>query len=212
MKAAWLSAAFLALAAVTSAKSPTARIEVLRGKNALVTLTGAEQAGRFTIWSGPGTSMTSVDGTTTTPTTARDFADWAAGPVEAPRNLEVFSVRFYCAAAGETPNESVPSHFCYGVRYAYPRSGERGYIQIPAAHDPEFPMNGQSIYRGVEGSWFRASEAWDDIVRDRLESARAAEVRAQRDASYPEFAQVFIEKRPAPRATSATPKVTPKPR
>ena len=212
MKASLLFAVLLALPIVTSAKSETARIEIARGKSSMVTLAGAEQAGQFTIWSGPGTSMTSGDGAPVTPTGPRDFADWAAGPVKPPRKLEVYSVRFYCAAAGETPNESVPSHQCYGVRYAY-GPGARGYIQIPAADDPEFPLNRQSIYRGVEGKWFHASEAWERAVRDLLDSARDAELRAQRDNDdYRVTQPVYVETRPSPRVINATPKVTPKPR
>ena len=68
--------------------------------------------------------------------------------------------------------EAGPSHLCYGVRYAIARDGE-GFIQIPAAtdNDRDFRGNIQSIYRGVEGSWFRASARWEALVRPRIDEA-----------------------------------------
>ena len=62
------------------------------------------------------------------------------------------------------------SHLCYGVRYAISQDGQ-GYIQIPAAGDKDFKGNTQSIYRGVEGSWFRASARWEALVRPRIDEA-----------------------------------------
>ena len=56
-------AAALAFPAIGAAKGATTRIEIARGKHPLVTLTGEQSAGQFTIWSGPGTSITAADGT-----------------------------------------------------------------------------------------------------------------------------------------------------
>ena len=47
----------------------------------------------------------------------------------------------------------------------------RRFIQIPAANDKDFKGNTQSIYRGVEGSWFRASARWEALVRPRIDEA-----------------------------------------
>jgi hypothetical protein len=209
MKGPILFAALLALPVLSSAKGETTRIEIARDKHAVLTLEGPEEAGRFTIWSGPGTSMTSADGTTLAPDGARDFADWIGGPVDPPSGLEVYTVRFYCAATGENARGSVPSHPCYGVRYAYDPVGGPGYIQIPRAKDREFPDNTRSIYRGVEGTWYRASQAWDATVRNLLLSAREAELQAQRDGDYRYRRPIYT---PPQRAISATPRVTPKPR
>ncbi len=211
MRASILFVALLALPVLASAKGETTRIEIARGKHAMLTLDGPEEAGRFTIWSGPGTAMTSADGKPPAPDGARDFADWIGGPVDPPRGLEVYTVRFYCAATGENARESVPSHLCYGVRYAYDPVGGPGYIQIPRAKDREFPDNTRSIYRGVEGTWYGASQAWDARVRHLLRSAREAELQVQRDADnrYREQRPIYT---PPQRAISATPKVTPKSR
>lgn len=207
-----LFAALLALPLSCFAKGETTRIEVARGKVAVITLEGPEEAGQFTIWSGPGTSMLS-NGEPVAPDDSRDFADWDGGPVDPPGRLQVYSVRFYCAAAGETTRESVPSHLCYGVRYAFDRTGKRGYIQIPRTKDSEFPENARTIYRGVEGTWYRASNAWEAMVRTQLQAARIAELEAQRerDRQYRYRERVYVDS-PSTRAISATPKVTPKPR
>ncbi len=207
MRVATLFAALFVLPALAPAKEPTTRIEVGQGKRAIVVLTGAESAGQFMVWSGPGTSATNADGTA--PTSEYDFADWAAGPVAAPQGLSVYSVRFYCAA--DAPgHESIPSNQCYGVRYAV-APGARGFIQIPPALDAEFPMNMQSIARGVEGNWYRASARWDATVRPRLEAAfdAARDDNARRN-SYQQ--QPYISRPPSSstRATSAKPTIKPK--
>jgi len=154
---------FLAAPQIGAAKSETARIEIAKGKRPFLTLSGEESAGRFTIWSGPGTSATAPD--------PRDIADWNAGAVEPPRNLQVYKVRIYCAALGETPRETVPSSLCYGLRYGIDRDTGQGYIQVPPEHDRDFPDNTRTIYRGVEGRWFRASAGWEERVRPQLDAA-----------------------------------------
>ena len=35
----------------------------------------------------------------------------------------------------------------------------------------DFKGNTQSIYRGVEGSWFRSSTRWEELVRPRIDEA-----------------------------------------
>jgi hypothetical protein len=206
MRVATLFAALFVLPVLVLAKEPTTRIEVGNSKRAIVVLTGAESAGQFMVWSGPGTSATNADGTA--PTGEYDFAEWAAGPVEAPLGLPVYSVRFYCAA--DAPgHEAIPSNQCYGVRYAIAR-GERGFIQIPPALDEEFPLNMQSIARGVEGNWYRASARWDETIRPRLDAA----LDAARDVDVRnEYRQrPYIPRPPSSstRATSAKPTIKPK--
>src|SRR5262245_624837 len=110
MRLAIVVAAVLALPAIAHAKSETTRIEITRGKRALVTLTGEDAAGQFTIWSGPGTAAGPPGGPMQMTTSSRDFADWLGGAVEPPANLQVYQVRFYCAASGENAREKVPSN------------------------------------------------------------------------------------------------------
>jgi hypothetical protein len=205
MKRAFMLVVLLAVPAIGSAKSETARIEIVQGKRTLVTLVGEESAGQFTIWSGPGTIAGPPGGPMQMTTSPRDFADWLAGAVEPPKKLRVYEVRFYCAARGENALESLPSSLCYGVRYGVdPKSGQ-GYIQIPPTSDAQFAGNSRSIYRGVEGNWYRSSGRWEEIVRPKLEAARSA---AARDTHYQD-PNVY---RPPPSRTavSAKPTVTPR--
>jgi len=160
----------LLMPAISMAKSETARIEILHGKRPFLVLSGADTAGQFTIWSGPGASVTAADGTVSTPVHPGDIADWEAGAVQIPRDVKVYKVRFYCAAGDAPAREDAPTHLCYGVRYAIAPDGQ-AFIQIPAADDREFRGNTQSIYRGVEGSWFRASLRWEELVRPRVDEA-----------------------------------------
>jgi hypothetical protein len=176
-----LLAALLTISTGALAKSETARIEIARGKHTIVTLSGEESAGQFTIWSGPGTSAGPVGEPAAMTTSGRDFADWLGGAVEPPRKLQVYKVRFYCAARGENARESIPSSLCYGVRYAVDPATGLGYFQIPAEGDAEFRANTRSIYRGVEGSWYRSSDRWEELVRPRIEAALAA----KRGGDYP---------------------------
>jgi len=170
MRTTSIVAVLLLMSAIASAKSETARIEILHGKRPFLVLTGTETAGQFTIWSGPGASITAADGTVSTPLHPGDIANWEAGAVQIPRDVKVYKVRFYCAAGDAPAREDGPTHLCYGVRYAIAPDGQ-AFIQIPAADDKEFKGNTQSIYRGVEGSWFRASARWEELVRPRVDEA-----------------------------------------
>jgi len=198
MRLAILIAALLAMPALSAAKSETARIEIARGKQTLVTMVGEESAGQFTIWSGPGTSSGRPAGPQQMSTSDRDIADWLAGSVQPPRKLYVYEVRFYCAARGENARESLPSSLCYGVRYAIDRKSGQGYIQIPTANDAEFPANTRSIYRGVEGSWFRSSDRWEELVRPQVEAALTA---SARESTY-RYEQPYIHTPPSPSRTA----------
>jgi hypothetical protein len=188
------------------AKGETTRIEIARGKWPIVTLSGPATAGQFTIWSGPGTSAGAPGEPGQMSTSSRDFADWRAGAVEPPPDLATFKVRFFCAAVQDPPAVVTPSHQCYGVRYAIDPETRQGYIQIPPERDKDFPLNTQSIYRGVEGSWYRAAARWEMLVRPQLEAALAA---GQPDG-YHWYEQQHVYDTPAPTAVSAKPLVTPK--
>jgi hypothetical protein len=170
MRIAILFAASCLLPALVLAKGPTTRIEVGQGKRAMVVLTGEESAGQFRV-------------------DEADFADLAAGPVEAPQGVTVYSVRFYCAA--DAPgHESIPSNQCYGVRYAVAPGG-LGYIQM-------------------EGNWYRASTRWDETIRPRLAAVAEAARQDDNRRLYQQPPRVYRQSSPSTRATSATPRVTPK--
>lgn len=152
---------------VCAARSQVVRIEVMRGKAPLVSIE-APLAGDFTIWGGPGTSVT-ADAGRQTGKSESDIADWKQGAVAAPSDARpVYQVVFLCEACEPARGDAWR---CYGVRYAPGEGGLPGLIQIPAAGDPDFPGNLQTIYRGVEGQWFRASPRWEAVVSARLQHA-----------------------------------------
>jgi hypothetical protein len=176
------------------AKSQVTRIEVIRGKAPLVTIE-APVAGEFTIWTGPGTVSTGGDAQKSTH--EGDIADWAHGAVKAPSRGPVYNVAFLCEACEPARKDEWR---CYGVRYAPGKRGAPGLIQIPEAGDPEFPLNLQTIYRGVEGQWFRASPKWEEVVRGRIQAALAAEQAAasawRNDHLYTPPSNVAVGARP----------------
>jgi len=202
----------LALPLAAGAKSETTRIEIAHGKRPFVTLSGPATAGQFTIWSGPGTSTGPADGPQQMALSDGDIADWAAGSVELPQHkLAIFKVRFFCAAIQDPqdpPPEVTPSHQCYGVRYAIDPQTQQGYIQIPPAQDKDFPKNTQTIYRGVEGRWYRSSERWEELVRPRIDETLLV---TPVEYNYWRYQQPYIYTPPASRtAVGAKPTVTPK--
>jgi len=154
---------------VCAAKSQVTRIEVVLDKAALVSIE-APVAGEFTIWSGPGTGVT-AGGATRIEFSDGDIADWQHGAVAAPAGGPVYHVTFLCEACEPARKDAWR---CYGVRYAPGAGGAPGLIQIPEAGDPAFPLNLKTIYRGVEGQWFRASPKWEAIVRGRIHAAQTA--------------------------------------
>jgi hypothetical protein len=206
-----IAVALLVLPALCAAKSETTRIEISKGRRALVTLEGPETAGAFTIWNGPLTRAGAPGDLRPTGPGPKDFFDWEAGAVEPPRGVKALTVRFYCAARGETPRELATSHLCYGVRYVPDPDGEGGYIQIPAMRDRQFPMN-TAIGHGVEGSWFRSTKRWEEVVRPRIEAALNPP-RESDDYRYRQR-QPYIDRAPRSSSTAvgAKPLVVPKSR
>lgn len=119
-----------------------------------------------------------------------DVADLGAGIMEAPQGFAIYDVRFYCAA-NAPGHESIPSNQCYEVRYAV-APGHPGYVQVP------------------DGSWYRATQRWDEAVRPRL----AAAMDARSDNATPRIHQqqprVYRQSSPSTRATGAKPTLKPK--
>jgi hypothetical protein len=92
------------------------------------------------------------------------------------------------------------------VRYAIDPVSQQGYIQIPPERDKDFPGNTRTIYRGVEGSWYRSSQRWEELVRPRINEALLV-----RTVEYNYWQQPHIYTPPPSRtAVGARPTVTPK--
>jgi hypothetical protein len=152
----------LALLSVTLlAKGPTSRI-VLAGAGLPhpVEITDPALLKDFQVWSGPGTvscvQEKCVEGTT------GFIIDWSSGPVsDRPAGLPRYEVSFY-ATDRRAPHAE---RLVYVVSYEYDASSSRGYVYLPGKDDPQYALNTRSIHRGREGKWFRATAAWDEVVR-----------------------------------------------
>jgi hypothetical protein len=113
----------------------------------------------YDVWSGPGTSSTGtraeqVDGF---------IVDWSRAVTEPPKGLQRYEVSFYA----KLPDERL----IYVVFYEYdPASGD-GYIYLPGRTEQWYRLDVSTIFRGVEGKWFRASKLWEGVARPLIAGA-----------------------------------------
>jgi hypothetical protein len=148
----------LATSAVVSAKGTTTRI-VITGSELLgpIELRDRDVVAAFNVWSGPGTKTNGVEGMD------GFIVDWRSRAVEPPVTaLRQFEISFYADR-----NSSGSDRLVYVVSYGHnPLSGE-GYVYLPGVGDPRHGANVRSIFRGsnYEGHWFRASAAWQNVMR-----------------------------------------------
>jgi len=119
----------------------------------------------FSVWTGPGTSTADHQGL---------IIDWSHGPVrETPSTLRRYRVSFY---AGASPNERI----VYVVYYVVNPDVSPGYVYLPGKSDEWYGLNVRSIFRGEEGKWFPAWNAWERVARPLIEKAERT------DSSTPE--------------------------
>jgi len=136
-----------------------------KGKTVKITIKGADLKRpieisdpkileNFQVWTGPGTS------TAERPSL---IIDWSQGPVtKPPQSLRRYQVSFHT-----DPNERI----VYVVYYAFSPGAEQGYVYLPGESDEWARLNVRSIWRGVEGKWFRAWSAWERVARPLVEKA-----------------------------------------
>jgi hypothetical protein len=104
--------------------------------------------------------------------------DWSKGTVAAPTAaLARYQVKFYegCKIS-EYPKacHSEETSLAYVVTYVHDPLTKRGYVYLPAKDDEFVDVNVRSIYRGVEGNWFVASEEWQSFVLPLIERSAAS--------------------------------------
>jgi hypothetical protein len=110
----------------------------------------------FMVWTGPGTSGADRQGL---------IIDWSEGPVrETPNTLRRYQVSFY---AGASPQERM----VYVVYYVINPDAGPGYVYLPGKSDEYYRLNVHSIFRGEEGKWFPAWNAWERVARPLIEKA-----------------------------------------
>jgi len=84
--------------------------------------------------------------------------DWSKGPVaEPPKGLRSYEVSFYTKLLNE-------ERLVYVVSYELDSSTQLGYVYLPGKTSENYVLNVGTIYRGVEGNWFRAWSMWDKVA------------------------------------------------
>jgi hypothetical protein len=111
----------------------------------------------FNVWTGPGTFLGGVEGTT------GFIIDWESGiVVQRPHGLRRYEVRFYVNRS--SPVDEQPA---YVVFYEHDAASQRGFVYLPGKSDEQYRLNTRAIFRGhgYEGSWFHANTAWKTAIR-----------------------------------------------
>ena len=140
-----------------------------KGKTVKITIKGTDFKTRieisdlkiledFQVWTGPGTSTADRQSL---------IIDWSQGPVRKPPE----SLRRYQVSFHTDPNDQI----VYVVYYAFSPGAEQGYVYLPGESDEWAGLNVRSIWRGVEGKWFRAWSAWERVARPLVEKAELAD-------------------------------------
>jgi hypothetical protein len=145
----------LSVPAPLLAKGKTTKITI-KGANLKtpIEISGPKILANFQVWTGPGTS--GADGQSL-------IIDWSQGPVrKPPESLHRYQVSFRT-----DPNDQI----VYVVYYAFSPGAEQGYVYLPGESDEWPGLNVRSIWRGVEGKWFRAWSAWERVARPLIEKA-----------------------------------------
>jgi hypothetical protein len=153
------------LSAALTAKGETTKITISGGNLAVpVEMHDASVVKAFQIWSGPGTRQCFNGRENCVEGGGTFIVDWSSGEVtQRPSGLAHYEVAFYVTDSrfgGPPP----PERLAYIVDYEYDPAAARGYVYLPGKGDEHWQLNVASIYRGREGHWYRATQAWLDAV------------------------------------------------
>lgn len=157
----------LCLSPSLGAKGPTTRIVITApARSAPLEITDPTVLEAFAVWAGPGTTTNGAEG-------ADGFIiDWRAGALpDRFTALPRYEVRFYSTFAN-APAESQSEHLAYVVFYAPDSRTGRGLVYLPGKGEQHYPLNVSTIFRGVEGRWFSATDEWDRTVAGLLHARR----------------------------------------
>ena len=142
-----------------AAKGPTLRIEILGdGLQSPIVITDPDILGQFSIWNGPGVSMSGPDGELVSLHTDTDrevldrrFIDWSRGVVkDRPHNLQRVFVTFVIDSARQ-PGQTRQHQLVYEFAEA------EGYIYLPM-------WRNSLISHGVEGNWMYSTRSWNSVI------------------------------------------------
>jgi hypothetical protein len=145
----------LSAPALLLAKEKTVKITIKGAKlKAPIEISDLKILANFQVWTGQGTSTSDRQSL---------IIDWSQGPVIKPSE----SLRRYQISFHTDPNEQI----VYVVYYAFSSGAEQGYVYLPGESEEWCRLNERSIWRGVEGKWFRAWSAWEHVARPLIEKA-----------------------------------------
>ena len=144
------------------AKGPTSKITINGpGLKAPIAITDSNMVAHFNVWTGPGT-WSNVPGFN--PNAPGFIVDWAQAATAPATGLQRYEVSFY---------EKIPDErLTYVVFYEYDPATGHGYVYLPGAKDEYYSLNVRSMYHGVEGQWFSAWNAWDNVAKPLLDQAK----------------------------------------
>jgi len=159
----------LPLAKPIWAKSRTAKLAITTSElSKPIEITDESVLEGIKIWSGPGNVK--VENGARIPMIRDGSILWSKGIASAPpEGGEFVQLSFY----GELPEKPI----IYVLKFRYDPVAKKGYIYLPGEGEKWYDVNTGSILRGVEGNWFRASDAFTDLVESLIAKAKSAEIR-----------------------------------
>jgi hypothetical protein len=150
-----------------SAKGDMVRIEI-RGEAFAEPIAVTDPRIRnFHVWTGPGVNNVAVEN-------AEGFiANWKSGVVPSPPALVPrYELSWYAGCHQGANCRSPQPSLAYVVVYARDPASGHGFVYLPGKGEPSYDLNVRSIYRGVEGHWFRTTESWDRFVDPLISRSR----------------------------------------
>jgi hypothetical protein len=160
-----IAAALAATGHGQARRGDTIRITIERvGMEAApIVLTDLAITNRFRVGDGPGFFRLLPDGTRLTNTSPSLIVEWERR-VSAPSSaFPVYKVSFVTEGHPGT----------YMLLYALNPATKEGYVYLPGKGDPEYEANTRMVFRGLEGNWFRAWRAWEEVTNPFIEHAFA---------------------------------------
>lgn len=150
-----------------SAKGDIVRIEVRGEALAEAVAITDRRIQNFHVWTGPGVNNVAAED-------AEGFiANWKNGAVSTPpARVPRYELSWYAACHQGANCRSTQPSLVYVVVYARDPSSGYGFVYLPARGEPSYDLNVRSIYRGVEGHWFRTTESWDRFIDPALARSR----------------------------------------
>jgi hypothetical protein len=150
--------AMVTLAPRLLAKGETKKITIAGGGLAApIVITDPAVIKQFNVWSGPGTRGT-VQGVAWKAT--EGFVIASSTPVDdRPQGLARYEVTFLVDRQDRDGRD-----MAYVISYEHDARSGKGYVYFPVRNDPHWKTNVFLIMRDIEGRWYPAARAWQDVV------------------------------------------------